>query len=119
MEQAAKRGLRATFIDGTVKLDDRTSRVKAFQQKEYDIIFLQPQSASHGITLTSADCTIWASPTYLSDYYSQGNNRMIRTGQTKRTTIINIEANKTLDHDVYDKLNGKLEAMNVLQMALE
>lgn len=119
LEQSDKRGLTVTYIDGTVKLDDRTQRVADFQEGKYDIIFCQPQSTSHGITLTSAHATIWASPTYLSDYYSQGNNRVYRAGQTKRTAIINIEANKTLDHNVYKKLNGKLNAMEVLQEALK
>lgn len=114
MDQANKYNISATFIDGSVSAKERFSRIKDYELGKYDIIFLQPQSSAHGLTILSASATIWSSPTYLSDYYSQGNNRVYRMGQTKRTTVINIEAENTIDNAVYNKLENKLNSMDLL-----
>lgn len=114
LQQSLKRGLSVTHIDGDVKAKDRKTRVADFQDGKYDIIFLQLKSSSHGLTLTKASHTIWSCPSYLADYYSQGNNRVFRIGQTKRTCVINIEAKNTLDEKVYGMLDNKLNAMELL-----
>lgn len=117
-EHADKRKITYAFIDGSVSFSKRKQIVNDYQAGKYDTIFLQLKSSSHGLTLTKATHTIWTCPSYLSDYYKQANHRVYRMGQTKRTTIINIEAENTLDHIVYEKLDGKLTAMELLTEAL-
>lgn len=115
IENAEKRGISYAFIDGTViKQGARSKIIDDYQAGKYQTIFLQLKSSSHGLTLTKATHTIWTCPSYLSDYYKQANRRVYRIGQKKRTTVINIEAENTLEETVYKKLNGKLNAMNLL-----
>ena len=117
-QQADKRKIVYTFIDGTVSFKARKQIIDDYQAGKYETIFLQLKSSSHGLTLTKATHTIWTCPSYLSDYYKQANRRVYRIGQDKRTTVINIEAEDTLDHVVYEKLDGKLNAMELLTEAL-
>lgn len=116
--QADKRNIKYAFIDGSVSFKARGQIVQDYQNGKYDTIFLQLKSSSHGLTLTRATHTIWTCPSYLSDYYKQANHRVYRMGQLKRTTIINVEAENTLDKVVYEKLDGKLTAMELLTEAL-
>jgi len=118
VEQAIKRKITHSYIDGTVSFTKRKTIIDDYQSGKYTTIFLQLKSSSHGLTLTQATHTIWSCPSYLSDYYKQANHRVYRMGQTKRTTIINIEAEDTLDNVVYTKLNTKLNAMELLTEAL-
>jgi len=117
-EQAAKRNISYTFIDGTVSFKKREQIINDYQAGKYTTIFLQLKSSSHGLTLTKATHTIWSCPSYLGDYYKQANRRVYRIGQTKRTTVINIEAENTLEKTVYEKLDGKLNAMELLTEVL-
>ena len=118
MDLASKRGIDATFIDGTVNNTKRKERVNDFQAGKYKVIFLQVKAASHGLTLTKAYTTIWSCPSYLADYYQQANARVYRIGQKHRTLTINIEAENTLDGIVYSKLNGKINDIDLLNAAI-
>lgn len=108
------------IIDGDVTVARRNSIVQAYQAGKIRVLFIQPQSAGHGITLTKADTVIWTSPTYRADLYEQVNARIIRSGQKRKTQIVNIAAIDTIEEDVYDKLNDKRERMfNLLDTLAE
>lgn len=113
-EQAKKRKIPFATIDGDTSFADRTDIVDRFHEGDYQVLFAHPQSAGHGLTLTRATTTIWASPTYNLEHYLQFNRRIYRAGQTKKTEIINIEAENTLEHRVYSILNDKREAQQGL-----
>lgn len=83
--------------------------VERFQKGEYQVILAQPQSASHGLTLTRATTTIWASPTWDAERFEQFNRRIYRTGQTQKTETILIQGRETIDTLVYERLQGKLD----------
>ena len=84
------------------------------QAGQLQVVFAHPQSAGHGLTLTTATSVIWCSPTYNAEHYQQFNRRIYRAGQTKRTEVIHIAADNTWETDVYKKLNGKLGRMENL-----
>ena len=119
MKLAKQRGISTTFIDGSVSVARRQERVADFQSGKYQAIFLHPQSAAHGITLTTGNTTIWASPTYLSDYFIQGNARVRRAGQKRKTETILIQAAYTVEAHVYEALQDKLNSIDLLHKALE
>lgn len=115
LETAAKhRGIPYAVIDGTVNDRLRMDAVERFQAGELRAIFAHPQSAGHGLTLTSGTTTIWTSPTYNAEHYKQFNHRIYRAGQTRKTETIHIRARDTLDEKVFDKLNSKLTSMQLL-----
>lgn len=119
VELAESRGISYAIIDGTVPTEERTRIVRSFQRGEIQTIFAHPQSAGHGLTLTKATSTIWCSPTYNSEHYTQFNRRIYRAGQTKRTETIRIAAEGTWEERVYDKLEGKVTSMNDLLSVLK
>ncbi len=114
LKLAKKRGITTEFIDGSVAPSDRADVVRRFQHGHTKMLLCQPQSASHGLTLTTARTTIWASPTYNAEHYLQMNKRIHRVGQTAKTETILITAEETAEEQVYEKLNGKVERMESL-----
>lgn len=113
-EIARKRGISYAVIDGTVPERERTDIVRRYQQGMYKIIFAHPQSAAHGLTLTRGTTTIWASPTYNLEHFQQGNRRIYRAGQTKKTETIVVVADNTCEQKVHDALMSKNVRMDHL-----
>jgi SNF2 family DNA or RNA helicase len=115
LERAAKkRGFKYAIIDGTVNDRARTEAVAALQRGELKAIFAHPRSAGHGLTLTAGTTTIWTSPTYNAEHYKQFNARIERAGQEDFTETILLCARDTIDEEVYDRLDGKLDSMQLL-----
>lgn len=107
IEEAEKRGLSHTLIDGSVGSTKRIKAVDAFQAGMYRVLFAHPQSAAHGLTLTKGTRTIWASPTYNLEHFVQGNHRIDRAGQTEKTETVNVIAEGTIEEHVYRVLCEK------------
>ena len=84
--------------------------VEDFQSGKYRVLLAHPKSASHGLTLTRATTTIWASPTYDLERFIQFNFRTYRAGQARRTEFIMIAAEDSVDIQAYARLNEKDEA---------
>lgn len=101
-EALEKRGRKVAYIDGTVSALKRNTIIADYQDGMYDDILLHPQAAAHGITLTRATTTIWASPTYNYEHFDQLNRRAYRKGQERRCEVIVITAENTLDPHAYE-----------------
>jgi SNF2 family DNA or RNA helicase len=114
-----KAGIPTCRFDGTVKDRDRVQVVRDFQKGYYQVCLAQPQSAAHGLTLTKATTAIWTSPTYNLEHFLQGNRRIYRAGQTRKTETILITAKGTIEEKVYAKLQEKdlqqLEFLKILK----
>lgn len=119
VEQAEKRGVSYGLIDGSVAERKRADVVQAYQDGVYQTIFLHPKSAAHGITLTRGCRTVWASPTYEPDVFKQGNHRIYRAGQQRRTETVLVQAAGTLEAEVYAKMNDKHVRMDNLLEVLK
>jgi hypothetical protein len=117
-EGADRLGIRYGVIDGSVPVKEREVIVARFQNGDLDVIFAQPQSAAHGLTLTKGTATIWPSPTPNADHFQQFNRRIYRAGQTQRTETICISAADTREKQVYERLNDKLVRMDELNSLL-
>jgi SNF2 family DNA or RNA helicase len=107
-------GIKHATIDGSVAAHKRKEIVDRLQAGELQVVFCHPQSAGHGLTMTTAKTVIWASPTYNAEHYQQFNRRIYRAGQTEKTEVIQIAARDTWETDVYEKLQGKVERMDEL-----
>lgn len=110
LEEAKKRKLRVAAIDGSVKMETRTQIVRDFQNGKIDHVLAHPRTAGHGLTLTRGQSIIWSSPTDDAELYTQFNARIYRSGQTKRTEIIKIIAEDTIEQRAYDNLDTKVSA---------
>lgn len=120
IEEFRKRGITFTVIDGQTSDKDRKEAVDRFQAGFYKALLAHPQSAAHGLTLTRGTATIWASPTYNLEHFTQGNRRIYRAGQTNRTETIVVVAPNTIEEKVMDKLKGKdIRQINLLGLLQE
>lgn len=111
---AKREGIPYEVINGSVNDAGRIQAVERFQAGEVKVIFAHPKSAAHGLTLTQGTTTIWTSPTWSSEQYTQFNKRIYRAGQRHRTETIHITAEDTLEEYVYEKLQGKIDAQSTL-----
>lgn len=118
-ERADKLGITYESIYGAVPDKRRERIVRDFQEGVYQTLFLQPESAAHGLTLTKATASIWASPTYRPDIMRQGLARVYRAGQEFLTENIKIVARNTADEHVFGVMEGKAVRMDALLGFLE
>lgn len=107
-------GFKYGVIDGSVSAKGRTDYIEQFQAGKLKVMYIHPQSAAHGITLTKGVATIWASPTYNAEHFEQANARIYRGGQSQTTETILISADSTIEKDVYATLQGKRTNMHTL-----
>ena len=112
--EATKRGIKFSVFDGDASDQAREDMVTSFQAGVTQVMFAHPASAGHGLTLTSGDTTIWPCPTYNLGHFVQGNRRVARLGQTKKTETIVIVAKGTLEEKVYNMLLDKDVRMTTL-----
>lgn len=112
--EAQRRKIAFAVIDGTTKDTERDIIVQRYQAGQYQTIFAHPKSAAHGLTLTRGTATIWASPTYDAEIYTQGSKRQHRIGQTQKTETIVVTAEDSVELDVYETLTGKKARMSNL-----
>jgi len=97
--------LSTCVLTGTAK--QRNTVVTRFQNGLYRVFLAHPQSSGYGLTLTKANSWVWGSLTWNLEHYLQGNRRVARAGQTKKTEKVIITANNTIELDVYKRLMAK------------
>lgn len=115
-----KAGIEAAVIDGHTTQTQRGQIVKDFQNGKYDVVLLQPAAAAHGLTLTRSTTTIWASPTYNYEHFIQANHRDYRIGQKKKSEVIMVQYENTLEQSVYnDNLASKKQNQDRLLKVLK
>lgn len=79
-------------IYGKVSATKRADIIKQFQeQPDPKLLLIQPQAASHGITLTAADTIVWWGPIMSYETYVQANARIHRAGQKNKCLIVRLQ----------------------------
>jgi len=87
-----KKGIPAEVINGQVSVNKRHSIIQRFQEgDDIRVLIIQPQAASHGLTLTAANVIIWYSPVPSVETYLQANARIDRPGQVNPMTVVHIK----------------------------
>jgi len=71
------------------------------------VLIIQPQAASHGLTLTEANTIIWYAPVTSVETYLQANARIDRPGQKNTMTIVHIEGSE-VERRLYKMLQGNI-----------
>lgn len=102
----AKNGVAAEVISGSVSVNKRTDIVNRFQnQPATKALIIQPQAASHGLTLTAADTIIWYAPITSVETYLQANARIDRPGQKNAMTVVHIKGSP-VERKLYSMLRS-------------
>lgn len=78
-------------ISGKVSVNKRAEIIKKFQETDQPrVLIIQPQAASHGLTLTAANTVIWYAPVTSVETYLQANARINRPSQHNPMTIVHV-----------------------------
>lgn len=100
-------GYETEVIQGDVPAGKRAEIFRNFQDTPSPrVLVIQPQSASHGVTLTAADTVVWWGPTSSLETYEQANARVHRAGQRHPTTVVRLIGSNAERH-VYQMLDTK------------
>jgi SNF2 family DNA or RNA helicase len=103
-----KHGITSEIINGSVSVNRRTDIVTHFQNNEQPkVLIIQPQAASHGLTLTAADTIIWYAPCTSVETYLQANARIDRPGQVNAMTIVHLSGSQ-VERRMYSLLRGNV-----------
>lgn len=107
-----KNGVSCDVINGDVPVTKRTQIVQTFQnQQDPKVLIIQPQAASHGLTLTAADTIIWYAPCTSVETYLQANARIDRPGQVNPMTVIHIKGSQ-VEQRMYQLLRSNIRSHN-------
>lgn len=104
-----KNGVTCEIINGDVSVNKRSEIVRLFQSNTNPkVLIIQPQAASHGLTLTAADTIVWYAPCTSVETYLQANARIDRPGQVNPMTIIHIKGSPVEDR-MYKLLRSNID----------
>ena len=108
-ERLTKAGISCDVINGKVPVARRGQIVTEFQtNKDPHVLLIQPQAASHGLTLTAADTIVWYAPVTSVETYLQANARINRPGQKNAMTIVHIRGSD-VENRLYNMLQGNID----------
>jgi len=103
-----KQGITNDIINGNVSANRRAEIVREFQSNaEPKVLVIQPQAASHGLTLTAANTIIWYAPCTSVETYLQANARIDRPGQKNPMTIVHVRGS-AVETKLYQMLRNKI-----------
>tara|TARA_R110000824_G_scaffold86621_4_gene214203 strand:- start:2506 stop:4059 length:1554 start_codon:yes stop_codon:yes gene_type:complete len=107
-EHLKKSGITCEIINGAVSAFKRADIFKKFQEKDDPkVLVIQPQAASHGVTLHRADTVVYWSPVMSVETYLQCNARAHRAGQKNPVTVIHLQGSE-VERKVYKMLADKI-----------
>jgi len=103
-----EKGITSDVIHGDVSANRRASIINEFQTSDNPrILIIQPQSASHGVTLTRANVVVFWSPVMSVEVYLQCIARMDRVGQKHKMTVVHLQGSD-VEKRMYAMLRGKV-----------
>lgn len=108
-------GISTEQIHGDVSPNKRTQIFKKFQETpDPRVLVIQPQSASHGVTLTAADTVVFWGPVMSTETYIQCCARSDRKGQdSDKVTVIHIQGSD-IERKMFKRLAERVEDNNLL-----
>jgi SNF2 family DNA or RNA helicase len=105
-----QQGVTNEIIEGSVSAKLRSDIINKFQTaKDPRVLVIQPQAASHGVTLTAADTVVFWSPVMSVETYIQCIARIDRVGQVNSMTVVHLQGAE-VERRVYQMLQGKVDS---------
>jgi SNF2 family DNA or RNA helicase len=104
-----EKGIINEIINGDVSARERSNIFNRFQTSEDPrVLVIQPQAASHGVTLTAANTVVFWSPVMSVETYLQCIARINRVGQKNSMTVVNLQGSD-VERKMYAMLQGKVD----------
>jgi SNF2 family DNA or RNA helicase len=108
-EELRKDGIATEIINGAVSATKRTEIFADFQTTDKPrVLVIQPQAASHGVTLTAANVVVWFAPITSVETYLQANARVHRAGQHNPCTVVHLQGSP-VEKKMYKMLESKVD----------
>lgn len=105
-----REGITNEVINGSVSAKGRADIITRFQNGvDPRVLVIQPQSASHGVTLTAANIAVFWSPVMSVETYLQCIARIDRVGQKNSMTVVHIQGSEA-ERKIYAMLQGKVDS---------
>ena len=102
-------GITCDVINGQVPVNKRHDIINDFQSTDtIRVLIIQPQAASHGLTLTAANVVVWYAPVTSVETYLQANARINRPGQKNAMTIVHITGSE-VEAKLYKMLSSNID----------
>jgi SNF2 family DNA or RNA helicase len=102
-------GVSNEIISGDVSASERGRIFNAFQTTTSPrVLVIQPQAASHGVTLTAADTVVFWSPVMSVETYLQCIARIDRVGQQHKMTVVHLQGSE-VEKRMYNMLQNKVD----------
>ena len=100
---------------------DSSESLAKWNEGKLTVGLIHPASAGHGLNLQSGGSTlVWFGLTWSLELYQQTVARLWRQGQTSETVVvIHIVADKTIDEQILNVLEGKDTIQNALFQAVK
>jgi len=110
-----KHGVANELIHGDVSVKKRTDIFKRFQTEDTPrVLVIQPQAASHGVTLTAADTVIFWGPVMSVETYKQCIARSDRIGQdSTKVTVIHLQGSD-IERKMFKVLEERVDDHSML-----
>jgi SNF2 family DNA or RNA helicase len=103
------KGVGNEIINGDVPAKQRADIINRFQSSDLPrVLVIQPQSASHGVTLTAANTVVFWSPVMSVETYLQCVARIDRVGQKNSMTVVHLQGSE-VERKMYAMLQGKVD----------
>ena len=109
-EYLTKENITSEIINGSVTAQKRHDIISRFQTDTNPrVLIVQPQSASHGVTLTAADTVVFWSPVMSVETYLQCIARIQRVGQVNKMLVVHLRGSE-VEKKIYAMLEGKVDS---------
>jgi SNF2 family DNA or RNA helicase len=107
-----KHGYPTAVVNGSVSAGKRTEIFERFQTKDdLQVLVIQPQAASHGVTLHAANTIVYWSPVMSVETYLQANARVHRAGQKNPSVVVHLQGSG-VEKRMYAMLENKVDIHN-------
>ncbi len=107
------------LVNGATPRKVRDKIYTDFQETDNPkIIFADPGTMAHGLTLTRATITLWYGPTDRSEVYTQANYRIDRPGKTEDTYKIQLWSSP-IEKEIFDRLDARENLQGVMMKWME
>ncbi len=114
-----KNDFSSVVVNGSTSIGERKRIFDNFQRSDRPrVIFADPGTMAHGLTLTAATSIVWYGPTDKTELYLQGNKRIDRPGQVKSTTIVQL-ASTPVEHEIYKRLQDNETMLGAILKLVE
>jgi superfamily II DNA/RNA helicase len=110
-----KHKIPTAVIHGDISAGKRTAIFKEFQETDTPrVLVIQPQSASHGVTLTAADTVVFWGPVMSVETYIQCCARSDRKGQdSDKVTVVHLQGSE-IEKRMFKQLEDRVEDHGLL-----